>query len=207
MKKIITASWCVTVALLCLAAAKGSPSQLQTGDLVFQTSKTSLSAVTASTTGSSLTHVGMILRKNNKFYVIEAVGPVRIITLDKFIGKGMAGRYVIRRLKKKLSPQAKRSVALAARKFLGRRYDHKFSWSDNKIYCSELIYKAYMRTTGIKIGKIQKKKDLYSNWNPLLRIYINKVYKGKPPMEEKIITPKSMYDSDLLETVYSNYPI
>ena len=98
MKKVLSVILCIIVFLSCLAGTKGSPAELQTGDLVFQTSKTGLSAVTASTTGSSLTHVGMILKKNGKLYVIEAVGPVRIITLDKFVGKGLAERTMYKNI-------------------------------------------------------------------------------------------------------------
>ena len=65
MKKILIAISLTMVSITCFAMAKDGPLPLETGDLIFQTSKTRLSAVTATTTGSSLTHVGMILKKKN----------------------------------------------------------------------------------------------------------------------------------------------
>ena len=44
-------------------------------------------------------------------------------------------------------------------KFIGKNYDLTFEWCDDKIYCSELIWKIYQRATGLEIGKIQKLKD------------------------------------------------
>ncbi len=44
-------------------------------------------------------------------------------------------------------------------KFKGKNYDLTFEWSDDKIYCSELIWKIYQRATGIEIGKLQKLGD------------------------------------------------
>ena len=44
-------------------------------------------------------------------------------------------------------------------KFKGKKYDIKFEWDDNKIYCSELIWKVYQRSTGIELCKLGKLKD------------------------------------------------
>lgn len=206
MKKIILILLLVSLSIVAFASLK-KPPQFQTGDIIFHTSKTRLSAVTASVTMSKLTHVGMIIVKDNKNYVIEAVGPVRIVPLERFVNSGLMSRYSVRRLKKPLTKTQKRKVTRAAKKFLGRRYDHKFSWTDRKFYCSELVYKAYRRAVGIKIGKLQKKGDIYSENNPLLKSYVKRVYKGKLPLKETILTPVSMYDSGLLETIYSNYPL
>jgi uncharacterized protein YycO len=39
---------------------------------------------------------------------------------------------------------------------IGKDYDFAFGWSDDKIYCSELIWKIYKQATGIEIGKLEK---------------------------------------------------
>ncbi len=41
----------------------------------------------------------------------------------------------------------------------GKPYDTTFEWSDNKIYCSELVWKIYQRGAGIEIGKLQRLKE------------------------------------------------
>ena len=47
-----------------------------------------------------------------------------------------------------------------ARRFLGRRYDARFGWGDDRIYCSELVVKAYERGAGISLGKRERVGDL-----------------------------------------------
>ena len=45
------------------------------------------------------------------------------------------------------------------KKYNGKNYDIYFEWSDDRIYCSELVWKMYKEATGIEIGEIQKLSD------------------------------------------------
>lgn len=47
-----------------------------------------------------------------------------------------------------------------ARAFLGRRYDPRFGWGDDRVYCSELVVKAYERAAGISFGRRERLGDL-----------------------------------------------
>lgn len=88
-------------------------------------------------------------------------------------------------------------------KFNGRNYDLTFEWSDDKIYCSELIWKIYQRATGVEIGKLEK----LSNFNLTDEVVKKKMkerYGGKIPMDETVISPAAIFDSDLLTTIKSN---
>ena len=42
--------------------------------------------------------------------------------------------------------------------FRGRPYDLTFEWSDERIYCSELVWKIYERALGIEIGPPQRSR-------------------------------------------------
>ena len=44
----------------------------------------------------------------------------------------------------------------AARKYMGRPYDIRYRMDDEKIYCSELIFKGYRDATGEELGKLVK---------------------------------------------------
>jgi hypothetical protein len=46
--------------------------------------------------------------------------------------------------------------------YLGRPYDSKYEMDDEKIYCSELVYKAYLSATGEPLVPTQRLGDL--NW-------------------------------------------
>jgi uncharacterized protein YycO len=87
--------------------------------------------------------------------------------------------------------------------FNGKNYDSTFEWSDDKIYCSELIWKIYQRATGIEIGKLEKLSDFDLTNEAVLKI-LKVRYGNKIPTEEIVISPASIFDSELLITVKSN---
>jgi uncharacterized protein YycO len=45
-------------------------------------------------------------------------------------------------------------------KLRGKKYDIYFGWDDQRIYCSELVWKIYKRGANIEIGKLQRLKIL-----------------------------------------------
>jgi uncharacterized protein YycO len=87
--------------------------------------------------------------------------------------------------------------------FSGKNYDLTFEWSDDKIYCSELIWKIYQRSTGIEIGKLEKLSD-FDLTNEAVKKKMNERYGNKIPMEEIVISPAAIFDSELLTTVKAN---
>jgi uncharacterized protein YycO len=50
-------------------------------------------------------------------------------------------------------------MKLIGERFLGKDYDIYFEWSDNRIYCSELIWKIYKEATNIEIGQLENLSD------------------------------------------------
>ena len=78
-----------------------------------------------------------------------------------------------------------------------------FVWSDDKIYCSELIWKIYQRATGIELGKLQKLSD-FDLTNDLVKKKIKERYGDKIPTEEIVILPDALFESELLITVKEN---
>src|SRR6185295_17839498 len=83
---------------------------------------------------------------------------VRYTPLSDWIRRGTDGHYVVKRLRDAqatLTPAAIDKLRKAAEAFEGRQYDLTFEWSDTRIYCSELVWKAYDRGLGIQIGTLQ----------------------------------------------------
>lgn len=180
--------------------------QIKNGDLIFQTSLSGQSKAIQLATKSKYSHCGLIYKDGNEFYVLEAVQPVKRTSLDKWIARGQDGKYVIKRLKN--ADQVLTSATLAKMKqigdnFNGKNYDLTFEWSDDKIYCSELIWKIYQRTTGIEIGKLQKLSD-FDLTNEAVKQKMKERYGNKIPMDEVVISPAAVFDSELLTTVKSN---
>ncbi len=180
--------------------------EIKNGDLIFQTSLSGQSNAIQLATKSKYSHCGLIYKDGNNFYVFEAIQPVKRTPLDKWIARGQGGKYVIKRLKN--ADQVLTSATLQKMKqigdnFNGKNYDLTFEWSDDKIYCSELIWKIYQRATGIEIGKLEKLSD-FDLTNEAVKEIMNERYGDKIPTDEIVISPASIFDSELLTTVKSN---
>ena len=180
--------------------------QLKEGDLIFQTSQSGQSKAIQFATKSKYSHCGLIYKEGQNYFVFEAVQPVKLTALDKWIARGKDGKFVIRRLKSSelvLTPTALTKMKQIENQFLGKNYDLTFEWSDTKIYCSELIWKVYQRATGIEIGKLQKLSD-FDLTNEVVKKKMKERYGDNIPVNEIVISPEAIYESDLLETVKAN---
>ena len=179
---------------------------LKEGDIVFQDLACSQSEAIKLATHSHYSHVGMILLKGGEPYVYEAVGPVKYTSLQNWIKQGEGAHFVARRLKdadKALTPNVLQKMEDVAKGFKGKAYDWTFEWSDDEMYCSELVWKIYQRSAGLEIGHLQKLKD-FDFSNPIVKEQLKEKYGDQVPWNEKVISPEQMFRSDLLTTVASN---
>jgi hypothetical protein len=86
-----------------------------------------------------------------------------------------------------------------AKKLLGKNYDLTFEWNDDRIYCSELVYKIYQRGAGISVGTLQKLQDFNLN-PPIVRAKLNERYGNNIPLNETVISPGAIFeDTNLVE--------
>ncbi|MBW7875530.1 MAG: hypothetical protein H3C47_06065 [Candidatus Cloacimonetes bacterium] len=132
-------------------------SLLKPGDLVFQTTVSAQSGPIARATHSPLTHVGIVFQEKGKWLVLEAVQPVKITPFAQFKSVGKEGAICIRR------PQAEfdvNKVIEAGKQWLDGPYDYLFGWGDDKMYCSELVYKAFEKGASLKLGDLQAVETL-----------------------------------------------
>ena len=191
---------------LIFASCEKSTSQtsnLKNGDLIFQTSLSSQSKAIQVATHSEYSHCGIIYIESGKSYVFEAVQPVKLTPLKDWIERGKNGHYVVKRLKDEShinKPENLKKLKHVGESFKGKSYDLTFEWSDEKIYCSELIYKIYDRALNIQIGKLQTLKS-FDLSNSIVREKMKERYGKNIPMNEKVISPKSIFESNLLKTV------
>lgn len=137
--------------------------ELQSGDLVFQILEGGQGRAVQLATGSVYTHVGIVFRKGDSVRVLEAVQPVKWTRFDRWRKRGKDGHFVAMRLadaEERITPESVRKLRRAGSKFVGRNYDAVFNWSDDRIYCSELVWKAYERGLGIRLGEPQTWSEL-----------------------------------------------
>lgn len=180
--------------------------KLREGDILFQTSRSGQSRAIQAATHSPYSHCGILYRKGRHFYVLEAVQPVRFTRLEDWVARGREGRFAIRRLKKAetLSPQALARMRRVGKSFLGRPYDLPFSWTDQQLYCSELVWKIYRRGAGVELGRLQQLRD-FDLSAPAVQVKLAERYGTAIPLHEPVISPARLFESELLTTVASTY--
>ncbi len=85
---------------------------------------------------------------------------------------------------------------------LGRPYDTRYKMDDERIYCSELIYKAYHRdaTGGGQAVQLVRLGDLKC-W--AYEQTIIELEGGSPPLDREMITPRDLALAPQLEMVKS----
>jgi uncharacterized protein YycO len=176
---------------------------LQNGDIIFQTSKSSQSKAIQLATNSKYSHMGIIYENDGKFFVFEAVQPVRLTPLQEWKNRGENGHYVIKRIKNSeniLTNRVVKEMKVYGEKFRGKSYDIYFEWSDEKIYCSELVWKIYKEVTNIEIGKLEKLSD-FDLSSKIVGNKMKERYGKNIPMNEKVISPAEMFKSEKLITI------
>lgn len=179
---------------------------LKDGDLIFQTSQSAQSQAIQLATKSKYSHCGIVYKEGDKYLVFEAIQPVQTTPLDKWITRGKDSHYVVKRLKdadKILTPDNLKKMKSAGEKMVGMNYDLYFEWSNDRMYCSELIWKIYKKGTGIEIGNLEQLKD-FDLSNPAVKAKLKERYGANIPKNEKVISPSAMFNSKLLYTVETN---
>lgn len=200
--------WAALAVALVSAAAAGifkyrthNPYELQNGDIVFQETNSSQGKAVKAATGSRWTHVGMVFFRGGKPMVIEAAQPVRITPLARFIARSPSSFYAMR-LKDADKHLTARNTARAEKycnQQLGKDYDFRFRWSDDRIYCSELVWKVYKEAAGIELCKPRPFKS-YNLRHPAVQRIVRRRYGGARnlPLDELAVAPSDLAESELL---------
>ena len=193
----------VLLALLAFSSQGTSDSKKtfwQNGDIVFQDSESSQSQAIKLATNSKFSHCGIVFQgENGQWMVLEAVQPVRMIPIEKWIANG-GGKFEAKRLKnyEELSGGKLAKMIDVGKSFIGKNYDIQFGWGDDKLYCSELVWKIYQRGAGIELGKRKPLKDYNLN-SKLVKEQLKLRYGAEIPENELMISPQDIWESDLLE--------
>ena len=192
------------LALIVAACGAGaSTPTVMEGDILFQTSLSSQSRAIQLATGSKYSHMGLIILRNGKPYVFEAEATTRYTPLSRWIARGSGHHYVVKRLvdaDRTLTADALQRLESSAKHFEGRPYDAVFEWSDDRMYCSELVWKAYKNALGLEIGSLQHIRD-FNLSNPIVQSKMRERYGDHIPLDEPVISPAAMFQSPLLVTV------
>jgi Permuted papain-like amidase enzyme, YaeF/YiiX, C92 family len=178
-------------------------SAFKDGDIIFQNISFPQSEAIQHATGSPYTHMGIIFYQDGKPYVFEAISTVHYTPMGEWIARSVGGEFVVKRLKDHSVLNSKTMIdklRLSTKYFNGKFYDWDFKWSDERIYCSELVWKLYDRALGIQLGKPRKLKE-YNIDDPIVTLGIKARYGSNIPLDEVMISPADIFVSDKLVAV------
>lgn len=176
------------------------------GDLLFQSlpngnGLTLVDAIEGSTE-SPFSHCGVVVNKEGKWYVLEAMVPVvQEVPLRSWLLRDR-GRFAAYRLKKDSDKKKIPAWITGMRERLGIGYDYRYQMSDYQIYCSELPYDAWMDLTSEAMGKVVTLGDL--KWEPYRKVIQEVEGSDTIPLSRKMITPRDLAKAPQLELVVEN---
>jgi uncharacterized protein YycO len=179
----------------------------QNGDIIFQTSQSKQCEAVKIATNSKFSHCGIIYIENGKTYVYEAVQPVKMTLLEDWISHGKDAKYAVKRLKnadKILTNEVLQKMKSYGKSMNNKDYDLYFEWSDDKIYCSELVWKIYKNGANIELCNTKKLKD-FNLEDKLVKSIMKERYGNKIPYNEAVVAPSQLYESEMVETIFDNF--
>lgn len=181
--------------------------KIQDADIIFQTSESNQCEAVRIATNSKFSHCGIIYKINGDLFVFEAVQPVKLTPLNDWINHGKDHKFLVKRLKnadKVLNEATLQKMKDYSQKFMGKEYDAYFDWTDTRIYCSELVWKIYKNGANIELSKLKELKDFNLTDKRVQKI-LKERYGNDIPLEEKVVAPSDLVDSNLLKTVIDTY--
>jgi hypothetical protein len=146
--------------------------------------------------------MGLVLVRDGQPLVLEAAATVRYTPLGSWIARGEGGHFVLKRMRRPLTPDQLARLRAAAAVLVGKPYDPAFEWSDRRMYCSELVWKVYERGTGTPLGRLQHLRDFKLD-DPIVRGTLRERYGDHIPFDEIVISPAAVFASSHLTTVAS----
>jgi uncharacterized protein YycO len=177
-------------------AARQQPRvELHEADVVLQTSGSARSALIQRASGSPYSHVGLVELAPDGVFVVEAISPVSRTPIEAWAARGK-GHVVTVLRPVGLDAAARQQVVETAKGWLGRPYDARYAWDDERLYCSELVVKAFARGARLEVGRQQRVKDLQVTTEELAWARSLDV-----DPEQRLVTPGSLVSDPHFEVV------
>ncbi len=175
------------------------------GDIVMQISEDPQHIAFGKACGSKYNHAGMIFirPKDRMFMVMEVNDSVTATPLTEWINRGQDDHVVVMRLKDAnqiLNERKTMQLKKGAKDFRGKSEDDFYSWTDNALYSTELVWKMYANLK-IEICEPGKISDMNMT-GTVIGEQMTKNYGAGIPKNEKFISPDAIYKSTKLVVVY-----
>lgn len=152
--------------------------ELKSGDIIFRKESNPISDIFAKVNNSKYSHIGMINKEDKKITVVHIedngeASDLKFNDIDEFLH--FATQYSIYRSSNKIDEEKLRQTLLSIKK-QNLEFDLEFSGdeSDNRVYCTELIYNIYKKSCSVKM---QPKMQTYMTFRYIsLKSFMNEKY-------------------------------
>ncbi len=166
------------------------PSLYQNGDILLQDLRGSFGESVENTTESAFSHVGLVrVDSKQKVFIVEATTPfVKETPLVAYLKRTRSKAALVRI--QNLDPQVANTAVHRAMTHVGKTYDRHFVLNEvSSLYCSELIYDAYLNGLGLNVFPV-KPMDFSNNLE-----YWQKWFGSHPiPQGELGLSPQDTYN-------------
>lgn len=176
------------------------------GDIVFQNLNHPIARNLGTISGSKYNHCGMIFlrAKDGLYVVIDVTDSVRITPLREWVAAGDGKHVALSRFKNyNVDINARRLEKLkkALKEIRRTPGDPYFSWGDQGLYSSEMVYKVFQGSINAELCE----RSSFAQWkfeSDSLKNALKKVYNGSIPSSEQCVSPDDIRNSNKLEVVY-----
>ena len=175
-------NWIILFSFFCIACGnnvtkENSDFQLKVGDILFQDLDSSplcdaIELVTPGYHDANFSHIGLVVSDNDTLKVLESI-PLKVILtkLDDFLNRSSdqngKPKVIVGRLTEDFSYSIANAVSFSKSK-LNKEYDEVFLLNNNKYYCSELIYEAFLKDSIFRLNPMTfldpKSGDTLQTW-------------------------------------------
>ena len=174
MKKIVL----ILIVLMCVSCRRGGDlTALREGDIVFIETISFQSKFIKLGMLSIWSHCGIAVNTDEGVQIMEADTTVRILPIERFIKRSVGGKYIIKR------PEQQLTQPINKEKWLGRWYDLMFSFDNEEVYCSELVWLIY-KDQGIELCPPMKIKEHFMVRFPVMQRALQE--RGISPEQEAV---------------------
>ncbi len=191
---------------------------VQEGDLLFQKAECgplcdAIEEVTVGYHNLKFSHIGLVFKKAETFFIIEAISKgVSITPLSEFLHRSQDSLghplIAIGRLKPAYHSLIKPAITFAL-EYLGKPYNVSFNFNSDTYYCSQLIYLAFLKANlGLPFFNLQpmtfkspKTHDFYPVWKDYFQSLNLPIPEG-----DSGINPGGISLSPKLDIIYLNFP-
>jgi hypothetical protein len=176
---------------------------LKEGDIIYISIPNLLYQAIEKGTKSQTSHVGILLKKNDKWMVAESKVPVSTLTpLDSFISRSKDSWFAIRRFNEELSQQQITELKKACEARYGVLYDFSFNFNSSKLFCSKFVYEVFKEACNIDVGELESFKTLINKNPDALTGFWKLWFLGFIPYKKLTVTPQSqMTDKKFKEVI------